>query len=47
MKTGKEGMVGAKEEKKTNIHGKCSPGASKLLEMVLNLEIDFFLSTNK
>lgn len=35
-----EGWVGGKEEEKTNIHGKSSPGATRLLEMALNLEID-------
>lgn len=36
----KEGWVGGKEEEKTNIHGKSPPGATRLLEMALNLEID-------
>lgn len=35
-----EGWVGGKEEEKTNIRGKSSPEATRLLEMALNLEID-------
>lgn len=33
-------MGRGKEEKKTNIRGKSSPGATRLLEMGLNVEID-------